>query len=85
MFLDPTGAPLPSFTVCENAKVRKPTQALQMEEGILYADLDLDKCIEGKQYHDVVGGYQRLDVSQLHVNRSRQNPVNFSDDEAVRE
>lgn len=54
-----------------------------MKEGILYADLDLDECIEGKQYHDVVGGYQRLDLLPLHVNRSRQNPVNFSDDEAV--
>ena len=41
------------------------------------------ECIEGKQYHDVVGGYQQLDLLPLHVNRSRQNPVSFSDDEAV--
>ena len=57
MFLDPTGIPLPSFTFCEHTKAHKPAQALQTEEGILYADLDLDKCIEGKYYYDVVGGY----------------------------
>lgn len=85
MFLDPTGTHVPSFTICKHTKDRKPAEALQTEEEILYADLDLDKCIEGKQYHDVVGGYQRLDVFQLHVNRTRQNPVNFSDQEAVPE
>ena len=54
MFLDPTGTPLHSFTFCEHTKAHKPAQT---EEGILYADLDPDKCLEGKEYHDVVGGY----------------------------
>jgi nitrilase len=30
---------------------------LQKEEDILYADMDFEDCIEGRQYHDVVGGY----------------------------
>ncbi len=42
------------------AKVKK--VFLRMEECILYAELDMEKCVEGKQYHDVVGGYQRLDI-----------------------
>jgi nitrilase len=74
-FLDPTGASLPSFTY--QATEKKHVDALQNEEGILYADIDLDDCIEGKQYHDVVGGYQRPDVFDLKVNRSRQEPVRF--------
>lgn len=80
MFLDPTGAPLSGFVVDEETgeKVRK--EFLQNEEGILYADLDLADCVEGKQYHDVVGGYQRLDVFKLTVDRSRREPVEFKDE-----
>ncbi|KAJ5113587.1 hypothetical protein N7456_002121 [Penicillium angulare] len=78
MFLDPTGAPLPSFRIDAETGEKRPTEFLQNEEGILYADLDLSRCIEGKQYHDVVGGYQRLDVFELKVDRSRKNPVNFT-------
>ncbi|KAH7083493.1 carbon-nitrogen hydrolase [Paraphoma chrysanthemicola] len=78
-FLDPTGAPLPSFTFAPGSIIPKPTSHLQGEEGILYADTDLSACIEGKQYHDVVGGYQRLDVFDLKVDRLRRNPVTFND------
>lgn len=75
-FLDPTGAPLHSFTYRDAEK--EYVHALQDHEGILYADMNLDDCIEGKQYHDVVGGYQRLDVFDLKVDRSRKEPVRFS-------
>lgn len=81
MFLDPSGAPLPSFTIDEETGAQKPVEFLQKEQGILYADMNLDRCIEGKQYHDVVGGYQRLDVFNLQVNRSRRDPVTFVDDD----
>ncbi|KAF2022466.1 carbon-nitrogen hydrolase [Setomelanomma holmii] len=77
-FLDPTGAALPSFTYQPGSDEQQATTHLQNEEGILYADLDLDACIEGKQYHDVVGGYQRLDVFDLTVDRSRKDPVRFT-------
>lgn len=83
MFLDPTGTPLPSFTVDEDTKVQQPTDFLQHEEGILYGDMDLQQCIEGKQYHDVVGGYQRFDVFQLQVNRSRKHPVVFTENPSI--
>jgi predicted amidohydrolase len=74
-FLDPTGAPLHSFTFQGTEK--EYVHVLQDQEGILYADMNLDDCIEGKQYHDVVGGYQRLDVFDLKVDRSRKEPVRF--------
>ncbi|XP_014560891.1 hypothetical protein COCVIDRAFT_12340 [Bipolaris victoriae FI3] len=74
-FLDPTGAPLPSFIYKDSQKQN--ADVLQSEEDILYADMRLEDCIEGKQYHDVVGGYQRLDVFDLKVDRSRKDPVKF--------
>ncbi|PSN60709.1 nitrilase [Corynespora cassiicola Philippines] len=77
MFLDPTGAPLPGFTIDEETGKEEEKEFLQSREGILYADLDLRDCVEGKQYHDVVGGYQRLDVFKLSVDRSRREPVVF--------
>jgi nitrilase len=82
MFLDPTGALLPGFTIDESTGEKKVMDMLQMEEGILYADLDLADCVEGKQYHDVVGGYQRLDVFDLKVGRRRRSPVRFNGDNA---
>lgn len=77
-FLDPTGAPLPSYTFAQGNDEPQMVSHLQNEEGILYADMNLDACIEGKQYHDVVGGYQRLDVFDLKVDRSRKDPVSFT-------
>ena len=44
------------------------------EEGIAYGDLDLNECVEPKQFHDVVGYYQRFDVFDLRVNRRRHGP-----------
>lgn len=89
MFLDPTGAPLRAFTVDEETGDHRRVDFLQASEGILYADVDVKDCIEGKQYHDVVGGYQRLDVFDLKVDRTRRYPVNFTElsgrDQAVGE
>ena len=33
------------------------------------SDLDLADCVEGKQYHDVAGGYQRSDIFDLRIDR----------------
>ncbi|RGP61333.1 aliphatic nitrilase [Fusarium longipes] len=80
-FLDPTGAPIKGFTVDDTTGEEVVVDLLQQEEGILYADLDTDECIEGKQYHDVVGGYQRLDVFDLKVDRTRREPVTFTEND----
>ncbi|KAF4976946.1 hypothetical protein FZEAL_6450 [Fusarium zealandicum] len=79
MFLDPTGALLQGFVVDEQTKEHRSTDFLQATEGILYADVNVHDCIEGKQYHDVVGGYQRLDVFDLRVDRTRRYPVTFTE------
>ena len=49
------------------------------EEGVAYATFDLKQCVEPKQLHDVVGGYQRFDVFDLKVTRKRDEPVEFRD------
>lgn len=48
-------------------------------EGILYHDIDIDQCVEPKQFHDVVGSYNRFDVFELKVNRSRLQPIVFDE------
>jgi len=85
MFLDPTGTAIQGYTMDQFSDRKDQKSFLQAEEGILYARLDLDKGIEGKQYHDVVGGYQRLDIFDLKVNRSRRKPATFIDNDHTRE
>ncbi len=52
------------------------------QETILYADINLDKIIEGKQSLDVVGHYARPEVFRLYVNRREMNPVIFEETES---
>ena len=80
MFLDPTGALIPGFIIDDKTGEQRQVDFLQDEPGILYADLDLSRCVEGKQYHDVTGGYQRLDIFELKVDRRRRDPATFQDD-----
>jgi aliphatic nitrilase len=53
--------------------------ALCRDEGILYADIDLAQCVEPKQFHDVVGSYNRFDIFTLSVDRSPRPPASFID------
>jgi aliphatic nitrilase len=62
-FIDPTGAQI--------------GEALR-EEGIVYADIDLAACIEPKQFHDVVGYYNRFDIFDLAIDRRRLVPARFT-------
>jgi nitrilase len=48
-------------------------------EGIVYADIDLNRCIEPKQYHDIQGHYNRFDIFKLEVNRTPLEPIQFRD------
>jgi nitrilase len=63
MFVDPTGTQIGDM--------------LSDEEGIAYAQFDLNRCVEPKQFHDVVGYYNRFDVFSLEVNRERLEPVRW--------
>jgi aliphatic nitrilase len=53
------------------------SEMMQEEEGLLYADIDLSVCVEPKQFHDVVGGYNRFDIFKLTVDRSANRPIEF--------
>lgn len=53
------------------------------DEGIVYADIDLSRCIQPRQNHDIIGHYNRFDIFDLKVNRRAQMPVRFDDDPPV--
>lgn len=50
-------------------------QALIDDEGIVYADIDLNKCIQPKQMHDIVGHYNRFDIFDFRLNRRPLAPI----------
>src|SRR5207342_2033864 len=66
MFIGPSGEVI-SDTLCES-------------EGLLYQDIDIAQCIEPKQFHDVVGYYNRFDVFDLRVTRKRLLPIQLLDE-----
>ena len=51
------------------------------EEGIVYAEIDLNRCIQPKQMHDIVGHYNRFDVFDLRINRRSLAPLGWSGSE----
>jgi nitrilase len=53
------------------------SEVVSGEEGILYAEVDLSQCVEPKQFHDVVGYYNRFDIFRLQVDRTVNRPVYF--------
>lgn len=65
MILDPTGSVI--------------AEPLSGGEGIVYAEIDTALSVEPKQFHDVVGYYNRFDIFDLQVDRSRRDPARFSD------
>lgn len=50
------------------------------EEGIVYADIDLSKCIQPKQMHDILGHYNRFDIFDLRVNTAPRKNITFISD-----
>ncbi|WP_033288312.1 carbon-nitrogen hydrolase family protein [Amycolatopsis jejuensis] len=56
------------------------TEPLIDDEGIVYAEIDLRRCVQPKQMHDIIGHYNRFDVFQLHVDRRPRSGVVFTDD-----
>jgi predicted amidohydrolase len=49
------------------------------DEGIVYADIDLQKCIQPKQMHDILGHYNRFDIFDLRVNIAPTRKITFID------
>jgi nitrilase len=55
------------------------SDTLSEQEGLLYHEIDITLCVEPKQFHDIVGYYNRFDVFDLRVNRARTVPITFVD------
>ncbi|MFS8978302.1 carbon-nitrogen hydrolase family protein [Cupriavidus necator] len=53
------------------------------DEGIVYAEIDLNRCIQPRQMHDITGHYNRFDVFDLQVNRRPLSAARFLDPEAA--
>lgn len=47
------------------------------DEGIVYAAIDLSKCIQPKQMHDILGHYNRFDIFDLRVNIAPTKKITF--------
>ncbi|MFF2146484.1 carbon-nitrogen hydrolase family protein [Kitasatospora sp. NPDC058190] len=60
---------------------RAVTEPLVDEEGIVYAEIDLGRCIQPKQMHDIVGHYNRFDVFRLHVDNRPLRPLVLPEEE----
>ncbi len=45
------------------------------EEGMVFAEIDIEKIIEEKLQHDIVGHYNRFDVVSLNLNRRHLRPI----------
>ncbi len=48
------------------------------EEGIVYGEIDVEREIELKQFHDIVGHYNRFDVFNLQMNRRPIQPLSIT-------
>lgn len=55
------------------------------DEGIVTAEIDLGRCIQPRQMHDITGHYNRFDVFSLTVNRRPLSAVSTTDAPAPRE
>ena len=74
-----TSAPTTEVTAPDAASAATdPGDGLVDDEGIVYATVDLRRCIQPRQMHDIVGHYNRFDVFDLRVNTAVQQPVNLA-------
>ncbi len=58
--------------------------ALIDDEGIVYAEIDLNRCIQPKQMHDIIGAYNRFDIFDLRIDRTPKQPSSFIDPDPAR-
>ncbi|WP_083745087.1 carbon-nitrogen hydrolase family protein [Rhodococcus sp. D-1] len=52
-------------------------------EGMVFADIDINKSIQPKQMHDIVGHYNRFDIFELTVNRHGNRNIHLSEGPAA--
>ncbi|MEJ2626231.1 MAG: carbon-nitrogen hydrolase family protein [Pseudolabrys sp.] len=49
------------------------------DEGIVYGEIDLGRCVQAKQMHDIAGHYNRFDIFDLRVARGRREPISWTE------
>ncbi|MFJ6987335.1 MULTISPECIES: carbon-nitrogen hydrolase family protein [unclassified Streptomyces] len=59
---------------------RPVSEPLVDDEGIVYGEIDLARCVQPRQMHDITGHYNRFDVFRLHVDNRPRPPVTFATD-----
>jgi nitrilase len=79
--------PAPSLVVDPDGRVvaASPANEDGRGEDIVYADCDTNACVTAKMAHDVVCGYQRLDVFDVRLNTHRQAPLQMVGDNIGRD
>ncbi|WP_308258410.1 carbon-nitrogen hydrolase family protein [Saccharothrix obliqua] len=51
------------------------TEPLVDVDGVVFAEVDLARCIQPKQMHDIIGHYNRFDVFRLHHHTAPTTPL----------
>jgi len=51
------------------------TEPLVDAEGVVYGEVDLARCVQPKQMHDIIGHYNRFDVFRLHHDTTPTTPL----------
>ena len=56
---------------------------LDTQEGIVLATVDLHEEIVLKRAHDIVGTYNRFDIFDVHIDKTRQKPIRMTDQDGL--
>ncbi|MGV9868636.1 carbon-nitrogen hydrolase family protein [Rhodococcus koreensis] len=70
---------MPGMSMIVNPQGQIIAGPLVAEEGILHATLDLSEELLQKTLHDITGTYNRFDVFNLRVNKTRHMPVTVTE------
>ncbi len=60
------------------------TETSSQKDELLIAKIDLQECVVPKQFHDVVGYYNRFDIFDFSVDRTPRTPAQFYDGDGTR-
>ena len=56
------------------------SETLSADDELLIAEIDLQDCVVPKQFHDLAGYYNRFDIFNLKLDRTRRMPIEYAGD-----
>ena len=74
---NPRAKPASGVDGSSGHRARSSATRCARSEGLLYQDIDISQCVEPKQFHDVVGYYNRFDVFDLRVTANASCQLRF--------